>query len=297
MTDKYAKRLRRAAEYELKQQDLQREARALLKAQKRVQKLHAKIEKSADLPIPDPTPAPLIGPLHVACLIHGHVYDWTYVERLYNSVRRNTTYEVVFHVFTEYTREVPSHMIRHDLVEWPDVHGPRKSWWYKMQIYNPAHYSGPLLYFDLDTVILKSIDWIPKLPIRYFWASRDFRQLWRPTHRGINSSVMWWDTQRFDWMYQEFEKRNIYHLMKQYQGDQDYASDLLTDRDLRYFPPNYTASWRWQCLDGGMDFRTRKYLAPNTGTQVDPQTSILIFHGSPKPHELLHDRVVKNFWQ
>ena len=297
MTDKHAKRLRRAVEYELRQQDQQREARALLKAQKRLQKIHAHKEKTPTPALEEPTPAPLIGPLHVACLIHGQAYDWMYVERLYNSVRRNTTYEIVFHVFTEYSREVPSHMIKHNLVEWADVHGPRKSWWYKMQIYNPAHHSGPLLYFDLDTVILKNIDWIAKLPIRYFWASKDFRHLWRPNHRGINSSVMWWNVSKFAHVWADFIKLDIQQTVRRYQGDQDYASELLTDRDLRYFPPNYTASWRWQCLDGGMDFRTKKYRAPNTGTQVDPQTSILIFHGSPKPHELLHDRVVKNFWQ
>ena len=295
MTDKYAKRIRRAVEYQQKQQDLQREQKALLKAQKRLQKLHA--EQSKQPEPTEPVATPLLGSLHVACLIHGTVYDWDYVERLYSTVRRNTSYDVVFHVYTEANRAVPDHMVKHELIEWADITGPRKSWWYKMQIFNPANHSGPLLYFDLDTVILKNIDWIPKLSLRYFWAPRDFRHLWRPTHRGINSSVMWWDTQRFDWMWREFQKRDIYHLVKQYQGDQDYVSDLLTERDLRYFPPGNTASWRWQCFDGGMNFRTRKHLAPNTGTQVDPQTSILIFHGSPKPHELLHDPVVKNFWQ
>jgi hypothetical protein len=295
MTDKYAKRIRRAVEYQQRQDEFQREQRALNKAQRRLEKLHS---RQAQEPEPvSPVPAPLIGPLHVGCLIHGTVYDWQYVENLYNSVRRNSTYEIIFHVFTEAHRVVPDHMIKHELQEWADINGPRKSWWYKMQVFNPANHSGPLLYFDLDTVILKSIDWIPKLSMRYFWATKDFRHLWRPTHRGINSSVMWWDTQRFDWMWQEFQKRDIYHLVKQYQGDQDYVSDLLSDRDLRYFPPLSTASWRWQCLDGGMNFKTRRYQAPNTGTQVDPATSILIFHGSPKPHELMHDRVVKNFWQ
>ncbi len=295
MTDKHAKRIRRAVEYEQKQIDRQREQKALLKAQKRLSKLHAQQQHTPE-PV-EPVPVPWLGPLHVACLIHSNGYDWQYVERLYNSVRRNSTYEVVFHVFTEAHRPVPPDMVKHELIEWADINGPRKSWWYKMQVFNPANHSGPLLYFDLDTVIVRNFDWIPKLSLRYFWATRDFRQLWRPTHRGINSSVMWWDTQRFAWMWQEIEKRNIYHLMRQYPGDQDYVSDLLTDKDMRYFPQGNTASWRWQCLDGGMDFKTRRYLEPNTGTKVDPKTSILIFHGSPKPHELAHDRVVQNFWQ
>lgn len=297
MTDKHAKRLRRAQELAQRQIATQERERAEHKARRRLEKLHNKQRKQSEEAVSTPLPAPLVGPLHVACLIHGQVYDWQYVEKLYNAVVRNTTYEVVFHVFTEASREVPAHMVKHTLEEWPGVAGPRKSWWYKMQIFNPLHHAGPLLYFDLDTVIVGNIDWIPNLSIRYFWANRDFRSLWRPYHRGINSSVMWWDTQRNDWIWNEFKKRDINHLIKQYAGDQDYISDLLTERDLRYFLPQKAVSWRWQCLDGGLDFRTRKYLEPNTGTKIAPETSILIFHGSPKPHEVQHDRVVDNFWR
>jgi hypothetical protein len=295
MIDKYAKRQRREQEMLQRQVAYQERERAEHKARRRLEKLHNKQRKAKEEPTP--LPAPLMGPLHVACLIHGQVYDWQYVDKLYNSVTRNTDHEVVFHVFTEAHREVPSYMIKHSLDEWAGVSGPRKGWWYKMQIFNPLHHAGPLLYLDLDTVIVGNIDWIPKLSIRYFWASRDFRSLWRPYHRGINSSVMWWDTQRHHWIWDEFIKRDINHLVKQYAGDQDYVTDLLTDRDLRYFLPQKAVSWRWQCLDGGLDFRTRKYREPNSGTKFDPEASLLIFHGSPKPHEVQHDQVVHNFWR
>jgi hypothetical protein len=295
MTDKMAKRARRAAEFQQRHEEQQRQQQAQLKADRRLEKLHAKQRKSiANEP---PPPPPVEGTIDVACVIHGNLYTWDYVERLYSMVSRNLSHDIRFHVYTEEFRDVPAPMIKHTLVEWPNIFGPKKGWWYKMQIFNPEHHQGPMLYFDLDTVIVKSLDWIPKLSTGYFWAPRDFRSLWRVTHNGLNSSVMWWDNTRFAWIWEEFQKRDIMHLSRIHHGDQDYLTSLLGDRDLRYFPPMTTASWRWQCLDGGMDFRTRKHLSPNSGTSVDHRTSVLIFHGSPKPHEKIDDPLIKNFWQ
>lgn len=294
MTDKYIKRARREAEAIARQQDTLRQQRAQLKADRRVAKVQARLARTETEEIPLP-PEPTED-IHVACLIHGEVYSWDYVEKLYNMVSRNLSFRVKFHVFTEAWREVPAHMIKHELVEWPDISGPRKAWWYKMQIFNPAQHVGPLLYFDLDVVIVKNIDWIVAQTTKYFWAPRDFRHLWRANHQGINSSIMWWDTERFAWIWEEFQQRNITHLSRIHHGDQDYLSELLNERHLRYFPPMSTASWRWQCLDGGMDFRTRKYINVNSGTNIDYRTSVLIFHGSPKPHERLSDPIIRNFW-
>lgn len=300
MTDKYAKRARREVEMIARQQNTVRMNRAQLKAERRIAKVQARMAREEEHTQPEPelpVPESKFESIDVACVIHGTAYDWQYVDKLYNMVTRNISVPVRFHVFTESHRTVPAPMIKHDLVEWENISGPRKAWWYKMQIFNPEHYSGPLLYFDLDVVIVKSIDWITELPTKYFWAPRDFRQLWRASHRGINSSVMWWDTHRFAWIWQEFQQRNIMHLSKIHHGDQDYLSELLNERYLRYFPAMNTASWRWQCLDGGMDFRTRKYLNPNSGTSIDYRTSVLIFHGQPKPHERPTDPIITNFWQ
>ena len=237
------------------------------------------------------------GPLDCACVIHGDLYSWEYVDKLYNMLQRNFESQVRLHVYTEHSRWVPEPMIKHSLENWPEANRHKKGWWYKMQIFNPEHHQGPMLYFDLDTVIVKSLDWIPALSTRYFWAPRDFRTLWNPRHSGINSSVMWWDNNQFSWIWDEFKQRDINHLSKIHHGDQDYLTSLISDRDLRFFPPMTTASWRWQCLDGGMDFRTRKYLNPNSGTSVDYRTSVLIFHGQPKPHERPTDPIIVNFWQ
>jgi hypothetical protein len=230
-----------------------------------------------------------------ACVIHGTAYDWIYVERLYNMLKANLSHEIRMHVFTEPARPVPAPYIKHELQEWPGISGPKKSWWYKMQMFNSKHFAGRMLYLDLDTVITKNLDWMWELPDRHFWAIKDFKYLWRPSWQGLNSSVMLWDTERYHWIWQDFLTKNINATVKLHHGDQDYLTSVLDPKDLRFFDVNTIKSWRWQCKDGGYNMAKRGYNRPDTGTTVDPATAIMVFHGKPKPHEI-HDSVVERYW-
>ena len=234
-------------------------------------------------------------PIDCACVIHGDAYSWKYVDTLYSMLTRNLSRQVRMHVYTEHDREVPPHMIKHVLTDWPGVRGAKKSWWYKMQLFNPEHHSGQLLYLDLDTVVVNNLDWITQLGHTRLWTIRDFKTLWKPKFQGINSSVMYWNTEKFADIWTEFNKQNIPKLCSRYHGDQDYLSEVLKPNQRRFFPEKAAVSWRWQALDGGMDPYTRKHLSPGLGTQIDPETSLLIFHGQPKPDQV-QDPVLKNHW-
>lgn len=235
------------------------------------------------------------GPIDCACVIHGDVYPWTYVERLYNMLNRNISVGIRFHVYTESSRSVPPNWIKHNLVDWK-IAGPKKAWWYKMQLFDPKHHAGPLLYFDLDTVIVDNIDWIWQLPLNYFWSIRDFKCLWRSTHYGINSSIMWWDTLKFQEVWETFSKQHLQTVMRKNRGDQDFLTQTINKNHRHFFESDRIKSWRWQALDGGFDFSRRMYKTPGTGTCIDNRTSVLIFHGDPKPHEIEDLKIVQH-WQ
>lgn len=234
-------------------------------------------------------------PMDCACLIHSTGYDWTYVERLYRMLKSNTNREVRLHVYTEGDRPVPLHMIKHPLTEWAGVGGPKKSWWYKMQLFNSEHHQGPLLYFDLDVVITRSIDWIWNQDLRYFWTLHDFRYLWRPHWKGMNSSVMFWDTRQWSTIWQQFQSVDMKSLFRRHQGDQDYLNTVIPVEDLKFLDKEKVKSWRWQIKDGGIDPKSKRYLRPDAGSVLDPRTSVMIFHGNPKPHQI-HDPVVTRYW-
>jgi hypothetical protein len=229
-----------------------------------------------------------------ACLIHDVRYSWQYVDKLYNSLCRNLTPAVRLHVYTEHNRAVPAHMIHHALEEWPGVRGPKKSWWHKIQLFNPKFHTGPLLYFDLDTVITGNIDWIWRLSTDRFWAVKDFKFLFRPSRICMNSSVMWFDPSRWSHVYYEFDQATVRNRGR-YHGDQDYINEKIPPGQISYFDVERVKSWRWQVKDGGYDFKIRKYKMPGLGTILDNQTNVLIFHGDPKPHEI-QDPNVLQYW-
>ena len=107
---------------------------------------------------------------------------------------------------------------------------------------------------------------------------------------------MWWDTTQYKHIWETVVKQDINFFTAKYRGDQDFISDVIPTAHRRFFHTEWVKSWRWECLDGGFDFRRRKYLSPNTGTKIDKDTSILVFHGSPNPHETT-DPVIANHWQ
>jgi hypothetical protein len=237
-------------------------------------------------------------PTHIdcACVIHSTGYDWIYVDRLYSMLSRHISLPIRMHVYTEKDRVVPDHMIKHVLEDWPTAAGPKKSWWHKMELFNAEHHQGPVLYLDLDTVIVDNIDWIFAGSPKNFWAIRDFKRLWKSDYTGINSSVMWWDTREYDWVWQSFKTSNLQKLQKEFHGDQDYITQLIDYKHRRFFDENKVVSWRWQALDGGMDFKKRTYITPGSGTKIAPGNSLLIFHGNPKPSNV-KDAVILNHWR
>jgi hypothetical protein len=189
-------------------------------------------------------------------------------------------------------------MIKHDLHEWPGIKGPKRSWWYKLQLFNSEHHAGNLLYFDLDTIIARDITWITQLPTAKLWTIRDFKSLQEKTHWGMNSSIMWWNVARYDWIWQEFKDIKKDSLSVVYPGgDQQYLGAKLGVNEIRFFPDEQIQSWRWQAFDGGLNFATREARKPGTGTKIDSRASVLVFHGQPKPHEMLDDVVIRQLWK
>lgn len=233
--------------------------------------------------------------LDCACLIHSTGYDWTYVEKLHRMLQNNSNRQIRLHVYTEPGRSVPDHMIKHTLTEWPGVSGPKKSWWYKMQLFDKQHHQGPLLYFDLDVVIARNIDWILNRDLSYFWSIHDFRYLWRPNWAGMNSSIMYWDTAHWGSIWDEFSALDLRKIMRQHHGDQDYLNAVIPLDRRKFLDVEKIKSWRWQIKDGGMDIKTKVYRRPNAGSVLDLSTSVMVFHGNPKPHQI-RDDILNRYW-
>ena len=101
---------------------------------------------------------------------------------------------------------------------------------------------------------------------------------------------MWWDTQKYSYVWDRFDLADV----NRYRGDQDFISDIIAPGDRFFLDTTEIQSWRWQALNGGYDFAQRKHKTPGTGTATN--SSVLVFHGSPKPHNI-SDVVIKQHWQ
>jgi len=230
-----------------------------------------------------------------ACLIHDTLYDWVYVDHLFNALVRNLTPAVKMHVYTEANRHVPFPYVHHHLEEWPGIRGPKQSWWYKIQLFNSQHHPGDLLYFDLDTVITGNIDWIWRNDPDTFHAARDFKHLFRPRRTTINSSVMWFNVPKYNYVYQQFDPSNVATHKSRYHGDQDYIDDKIPELDRQYLDFTKIKSYKWEVAEGGFDFSRRKPKLPGTPTILD-DISVLVFHGNPKPAKV-NDPEVMQHWR
>lgn len=234
--------------------------------------------------------------INCACVLHGNYYGFEYVEKLERALRHNFSVPINFHIWTEKERQVPKHMIRHDLVDL-GVNGPKKAWWYKIQLFNSNDFNGQLFYFDLDLIILGNLNWMLRLSNDHFWAVRDFRYLWKRDKNSINSSVMVFNTGNYSGLWKKF-KSNLAAIISQYHGDQDYINVEIPIEKQRFLDTDHIKSYRWQIKDGGMNFVTRSY--PNKGKDrrgLFENTSIIVFHGTPKPHEISNDADVTKHWK
>lgn len=231
-----------------------------------------------------------------ACVLVGQKYSWDYVDRLYSMLNRHSSIPVRLHVLTESGRHVPQSFVRHDIQVFPEINGPSFFWWYKMQLFRNSVFESPIMYFDLDTVILSNIDFLWQGSTAYFWCVRDFRYLWKPACFEINSSVMYWDPKKFHWVWDDFCQKDYRMIIKKYPGDQNYLDAVIPRDRVRFFDEDLIKSWRWQVQDGGWDFARKKPRDPGT-TLSDNTHKILIFHGTPKPHQVVSNNLVAANWK
>jgi len=234
--------------------------------------------------------------INCACVIHGNTYSFEYVDKLYSMLCRHFSVPVKFHVYTESNRPVPDRYFRHDLIEWPNISGPKKSWWYKLQLFDTNHFSGNLLYFDLDVVIVNQLDWLLNLDSNHFWTIHDFKRLYKKDFLGMNSSVMMWDTRQFHYIWDNIKNSDMQKITSKFRGDQDYLQTAINPGHVRYFPTKQIVSWRWQALRANNIVQNRFRPDINAGTVITHENSVLVFHGYPKPHQLC-DPLIEKHWK
>jgi len=217
--------------------------------------------------------------INVFCVYVGNAYTIDYVQNLKRGVDKYLSEEHTFNIFTDRKDQIPQLEELGTIRFVPDL-GVEKKWWYKMYMF-ARHFgvSGPVLYLDLDVIIIGDLDPLVTRDNK-FRIIHDFnRSNVGPHYNKSNSSAMSWNFEHHTYMWDRF-KLDIPKHTTRMAGDQDFIHLNAIDRE--WWPDNWIVSYKWEY---------RK------GKQYDPvQTKILVFHGKPKPHEI-DDIALQEMWR
>lgn len=182
-------------------------------------------------------------------------YGPGHVARLKNAVDEHLSVDHRFYCLSDV--DVPCRRI--DLVEdWP-------GWWAKIELFGPGLFTGRVLYLDLDTSIVGSLDELARFEGR-FGMPEDWHHSWL----GASGVMMWeagpWVTDR---IYCPFVDAPPEGAMSSFRGDQNWISGAVDWTPLREEYPGQIVS-RWEeCADG-----------------VPEDARIVCWHGTPRPEEI-----------
>lgn len=194
----------------------------------------------------------------VCCLRWGNRYSKEYVSVLEKQVYKYLNLPHRFVCLTERPQELSC-----DTIELPSG---LPTWWGKVYLFKKGMFKGRVLYLDLDVCITNSLDELVEIPSP-FGIIEDWHV------PGFNSSVMVWDADTCTQIWDDFSKE----VMQTRRGDQDWITECMPMAAV--FPPKWCVSYRGNAVPG-----------------VPKGAKVVVFHGSPKPHELTSPWI-KDYWQ
>lgn len=167
--------------------------------------------------------------------VPGGIYNQEHVYRLIEQVQDHLTIPHCFYILAS---------------------SDKPGWWAKVDLFEPGVFKDRVLYLDLDTTIVGSLDDIVNIDAS-FAAIKDYQY-----PMTLNSSVMVWDAGAGDIIFNDFTPE----VMKKYRGDQNWIYNRIPAA--RRFPGDWCVSYRL------------------TKGRVPKDARIIIYHGSPKPWDI-----------
>lgn len=229
--------------------------------------------------------------INIICLKAGTKYQPIYVNNLYNMIKRNLGLEHRFVCFTDDDKGINPAV---EIIPLPD----RKEivgWWWKPYVFKRTHFeAGDInLFIDLDTVIVKNIDrFLEYMPGKFVGMKDAGRSLGRQDK--LQSCVMRWPAKAYGELWDELERNPL--LMREFPGDQEYIWNRLCHQ-IKFYPDPWIRSYKWEVrtrpelirIGGRFNFRDVR------NVELEPETAMLAFHGTPDPHEVMDPVIVDNW--
>jgi hypothetical protein len=210
------------------------------------------------------------GKLNIICVLKsGGVFGKTYARKLKSMIARNlTSVDYNFLIFSDLGNFDP------DVVQ---LTNNLPGWWSKLELFKLI--GTPILYFDLDTLIVNNIDFLARKVSEM--KENEFRMLipFNPRRRDTGhwaSGVMAWNG-NFKYLLTEFRLRG-----NERGWDQVYIFNKLMSKGIKIKPINdfsNIVSWKRNDCE----------------KEIPSGSEIICFHGSQKPHIMKNDFIRENW--
>jgi hypothetical protein len=204
----------------------------------------------------------------------GTLYSADYVNKMYEMIKRHLTLPHTFYCLTEDDTGLDKNIkIK------PLPLSKLQGWWYKAYAFKQNLFPDNHInfYIDLDSVITGNIDKFMTYKPTQFLGLRDLIYTKHPERIAFGSGIMRWANNRFQYIWTRLELNN--GIADKYQGDQDYLYHYHAN-NIQFFPTEWSTSYKWEYVDG-----IRK-----------KDSSIIVFHGHPRPHEV-DDKYILDNWR
>jgi hypothetical protein len=211
----------------------------------------------------------------------GGDYDLIYVKCLVAGIRRSLSLP---HKIVCLTDAQPEHLRACELDEVIPLSYSWPGWWAKMELFRLP---GPLLYLDLDTVVVGNIDplveWVTQ-PENFLLMLRGFYR------KDMCSGILGWNAD-MKWLFDSFikdyankatfrQRPTAIHMIigrEQFRGDQEWLR-MFFKKEKLYRPIRMAQD----VMPGIYSYTVN---IQNNGA-LPLNSRIICFHGHPRPHEL-----------
>ena len=223
----------------------------------------------------------------VVCMKWGTRYPADYVNRLWSSIKRNTTRPTRLVCFTDDVEGIVDEV---DTFPLPDIRIPEclsALPWRKLSLWQAplADLSGDVLFIDLDVVITDNIDVMFDYQPGKYCACENWTQM----GRGIgNTSVFRWHIGENTHIFHDFEA-DPETIRRKYRIEQTYISDVVDE--MVFWPSEWCVSFKHTLMP---HWPLNFFRTP----PLPAGTRIVAFTGKPDPDEAaVGEWPVNVFWK
>jgi hypothetical protein len=215
------------------------------------------------------------------CTKWGSKYPASEVNRLFLALQRVSTAPFTLHCLTDDPAGILPEVRVLPIPDLPVIgNAVMNRGWRKLSLFAPqmrSLISGPVLYLDLDVILLQSLDgfFLADTP---FAVIRDYKRLrWR-NHRTGNTSVFLYQADRDYGVYDRLIEQGE-GVRERFRNEQEFLTDVMWRQGLlNYWPGAWCVSYKYHCVPA---FPVSLWREPS----LPAGAKVIVFHGRPKPEE------------